>query len=166
VIATANSRDKGVNELSSALKRRFNVVVLPLPATTEEETEIVASRVKTIGTGLSLPEIQAPDQELARVVTMFRELRDGQTANGKLKLKTPSGTLSTAEAISVGIGAWAEAAHFGAGKLDAQSLAANLVGAIVKDPVQDTPALQEYLENVVRSRNGWSDLYRAIRDVM
>ena len=31
IIATANNRDKGVNELSSALKRRFNVVVLPLP---------------------------------------------------------------------------------------------------------------------------------------
>src|SRR5947209_7750213 len=163
VIATANSRDKGVNELSSALKRRFNVVVLPLPATAEEEISIVATRVKTIGTGLALPEIAAPEKELARVVTMFRELRDGQTADGKLKLKTPSGVLSTAEAISVGIGAWAEAAHFGSGKLDAQCLAANLVGAVVKDPVQDTLALQEYLENVVRSREGWSDLYRAIR---
>jgi MoxR-like ATPase len=166
VIATANSRDKGVNELSSALKRRFNVIVLPLPATAEEETEIVATRVRAIGTGLALPDIQPPEKELARVVTMFRELRDGQTQNGKLKLKTPSGTLSTAEAISVGIGAWAEAGHFGNGSLDAQSLAANLVGAIVKDPVQDTLALQEYLENVVRSRDGWSDLYRAIRDVM
>jgi MoxR-like ATPase len=166
VVATANSRDKGVNELSSALKRRFNVVVLPLPATAEEETEIVAKRVRSIGTGLSLPDIQTPDKELARVVTMFRELRAGETSNGKLKLKTPSGTLSTAEAISVGVGAWAEAAHFGGGQLDAQSLAANLVGAIVKDPVQDKLALQEYLENVVRSRDGWSDLYRAIRDVM
>jgi MoxR-like ATPase len=166
VIATANSRDKGVNELSSALKRRFNVVALPLPATAEEETGIVAARVRQIGTGLSPPDIQTPDKELARVVTMFRELREGQTENRKLKLKTPSGTLSTAEAISVGIGAWAEAAHFGGGELDAQSLAANLVGAIVKDPTQDTLALQEYLENVVRSRDGWSDLYRAIRDVM
>jgi MoxR-like ATPase len=166
VIATANNRDKGVNELSSALKRRFNVVVLPLPATVEEEVEIVATRVQSIGTGLQLPDIQTPEKELARVVTMFRELRDGQTLNGRLKLKTPSGTLSTAEAISVGVGAWAEAAHFGDGRIDAASLAANLVGTIVKDPVQDTPALQEYLENVVRSRDGWSDLYRAIRDVM
>ena len=166
VVATANSRDKGVNELSSALKRRFNVVVLPLPATIEEETEVVVTRVRSIGTGLSLPDIAPPDKELARIVTMFRELRAGQTANGKLKLKTPSGTLSTAEAISVGVGAWAEAAHFGDGRLDAQSLAANLVGAIVKDPVQDPTALQEYLENVVRARDGWSDLYRAIRDVL
>src|SRR5690349_23069643 len=68
VIATANTRDKGVNELSSALKRRFNVVVLPLPATAEEETAIVATRVRSIGTGLSLPDIQTPDKELARVV--------------------------------------------------------------------------------------------------
>lgn len=166
IIATANSRDKGVNELSSALKRRFNVVVLPLPATAEEETQIVATRVRSIGTGLALPDIQAPEKELARVVTMFRELREGQTENGKLKLKTPSGVLSTADAISVGIGAWAEAGHFGSGRIDAQSLAANLVGAVVKDPVQDTLALQEYLENVVRSRDGWSDLYRAIRDVI
>ena len=166
IIATANNRDKGVNELSAALKRRFNVVVLPLPGTPEEEIQIVATRVRSIGTGLSLPDIETPEKELARVVTMFRELREGQTVNGKLKLKIPSGTLSTAEAISVGIGAWAEAAHFGGGRLDAGSLAGNLVGAIVKDPVQDTPALQEYLENVVRSRDGWSDLYRAIRDVM
>jgi hypothetical protein len=142
------------------------VVVLPLPATPEEEIQIVATRVRSIGTGLSLPDIETPEKELARVVTMFRELREGQTVNGKLKLKIPSGTLSTAEAISVGIGAWAEAAHFGGGRLDAGSLAGNLVGAIVKDPVQDTPALQEYLENVVRSRDGWSDLYRAIRDAM
>jgi MoxR-like ATPase len=166
VIATANSRDKGVNELSSALKRRFNVVVLPLPSSLEEETQIVVKRVQEIGTSLSLPPIAPADKEIARIVTLFRELRDGQTLNGKMKLKTVSGSLSTAEAISVGISAWAEAAHFGDGGIDAASLAANIVGAVVKDPVQDTVALQEYLENVVRERKGWSDLYSAIREVM
>ena len=152
VIATANSRDKGVNELSSALKRRFNVVVLPLPSSPEEETEIVVKRVQEIGVSLSLPPIAPADKEIARIVTLFRELRDGQTLNGKMKLKSVSGSLSTAEAISVGISAWAEAGHFGDGKIDATSLAANIVGAVVKDPVQDTVALQEYLENVVRTR--------------
>ncbi len=138
VIATANSRDKGVNELSSALKRRFNVVVLPLPPpTSRRRPSIVVKRVGEIGAGLELPKIEPAEKEIARVVTIFRELRDGQTLNGKLKLKTPSGSLSTAEAIAVTIGAWAEAGHFGAGTIDAQSLAANLVGAIVKDPVQD-----------------------------
>jgi AAA domain (dynein-related subfamily) len=144
VIATANNRDKGVNELSSALKRRFNVVVLPLPDSVDEETAIV----------------------VARVVTIFREMRDGQTLNGKQKLKSPSGTLSTAEAISVGVGAWAEAAHFGSGNIDATALSGNIVGAVVKDPVQDRIVMQEYLESVVRERSGWRDLYDAIREVM
>jgi MoxR-like ATPase len=166
LIATANSRDKGVNELSSALKRRFNVVVLPLPATIEEEAEIVIKRVAEIGAGLELPKVAPAEQEIARVVTIFRELRDGQTLNGKLKLKVPSGSLSTAEAIAVTIGAWAEAGHFGSGAIDAQSLAANLVGAVVKDPVQDRVVMQEYLETVVRERKGWGDLYTAIREVM
>lgn len=166
VIATANNRDKGVNNLSSALKRRFNVVVLPSPASIEEETGIVVKRVHEIGTSLQLPPITPADAELARIVLLFRELRDGKTANGKIKLKTPSGSLSTAEAISVGVGSWSEAAHFGRGVVEAQHMAANLVGAVVKDPVQDMVALQEYLENVVRTREGWDDLYRAIRDVI
>jgi MoxR-like ATPase len=164
VIATANNRDKGVNDLSSALKRRFNVVVLPLPTDVAEETSIVVKRVNEIGTALSLPEIAPAEKEIARIVTLFRELRDGQTLNGKTKLKSPTGTLSTGEAISVAVGAWAEAAHFGDGEMDARSLSANIVGAVVKDPVQDAIVLQEYLETVVRER--WNDLYRAIKEVM
>jgi len=166
VIATANHRDKGVNDLSSALKRRFNVVVLPSPATLDEETEIVVKRVIEIGSSLELPPIRPADEELIRVVTLFRELREGKTLNGKTKLKSPSGSLSTAEAISVGVSAWASAAHFGDGAMTAESLAPNLVGAVVKDPVQDTVALEEYLESVVRTRDGWSDLYSAIREVL
>ncbi|WP_025886090.1 ATP-binding protein [Asaia prunellae] len=166
VIATANNRDKGVNELSSALKRRFNVVVLPAPATIEEETDIVTRRIAETGLSLALPPIAPADAEIARIVTIFRELRSEQTLDGKLKLKPLSGSLSTAEAISVGINAWAEAAHFGSGRMDAQSLAANIVGAVVKDPTADGQALQEYLENVVRKREGWRDLYGAIRDVI
>jgi MoxR-like ATPase len=166
IIATANNRDKGVNELSSALKRRFNVVVLPLPDTLEEEAQIVIKRAGEIGPGLELPQIEPANKEIERIVTIFRELRDGQTLNGKLKLKSPSGSLSTAEAIAVTIGAWAEAGHFGSGVIDASSLAANLVGAIVKDPVQDKIVLQEYLEVVVRERKDWGDLYSAIREVI
>ena len=97
---------------------------------------------------------------------MFRELRDGQTLNGRVRLKSPSGTLSAAEAISVAVGAWAEAGHFGSGVIDATSLAANLVGAVVKDPVGDGIVLAEYLETVVKQRADWADLYAAIREVM
>jgi len=51
------NRDKGVNELSAALKRRFNVVVLPLPSSLEEEVGIVTKRVAEMGQSLELPEI-------------------------------------------------------------------------------------------------------------
>ena len=101
VIATANNRDRGVNELSSALQRRFNVVVLPTPATIDEEVNIVNRRVASMSKALSLPAEAPALQEIRRVVAIFRELRSGATEDGKAKVKSPSGTLSTAEAISV-----------------------------------------------------------------
>lgn len=166
LIATANDRDKGVNELSSALRRRFNTVVLPLPASLEEEVNIVKTRVESIGESLELPADLAPVKEIQRLVTIFRELRSGKTEDGRTKVKTPSSTLSTAEAISVINNGQALAAHFGNGKLNAQDLAASLGGAIVKDPVQDKIVWQEYLETIVRERDGWKDLYEACRDLL
>jgi MoxR-like ATPase len=166
VIATANNRDKGVNELSSALKRRFNTVVLPSPETAEEEVEIVRIRVESLGRALELP-VEPPGlEEIRRVVTVFRELREGKTADGKTKLKQPSATMSTAEAISVLNQGLALAAHFGDGALRAGDLAAGLAGAVVKDPVQDRVVWLEYMETVVKERDGWKDLYRACRDVI
>jgi MoxR-like ATPase len=166
VIATANNRDKGVNELSSALMRRFNTVVLPLPATMDEEVEIVDRRVAQLGRALELPAEKPALEEIRRVVTVFRELRDGVTADGKTKLKTPSGTLSTAEAISVMTNGLAMAAYYGDGALHAGDLAAGLTGAIIKDPVQDRIVWLEYLQTVVKDRNGWKDFYRACHEVI
>jgi MoxR-like ATPase len=163
VIATANNRDRGVNELSSALKRRFNVVVLPPPATAEQELEIVRRRVAQLGAALALPAEPPALEELRRVVTVFRELRDGRTEDGRTKLKSPTGTMSTAEAISVVGSGLALAAHFGDGRLTAEEVAPALVGAVVKDPVQDDVVWREYLETVVKERDGWRDLYRACR---
>jgi MoxR-like ATPase len=165
VIATANDRDRGVNELSSALKRRFNTVVLPLPETAEEEVDIVTRRVESLGRALELPAEPPALVEIQRVVTIFRELRNGVTSDGKTKLKSPSATLSTAEAISVVTSGLALAAHFGDGIMRAHDLAAGITGAIVKDPVQDKIVWQEYLETVVKDRDGWKDLYRACREI-
>src|SRR5207245_3966937 len=82
VIATANNRDRGVNELSSALKRRFNMVVLPVPESAEEEVEIVRRRVESLGRALELPVEPPALEEIRRLVTVFRELRSGVTADG------------------------------------------------------------------------------------
>ena len=165
LIATANDRDRGVNELSSALKRRFNTVVLPTPDSLEEEIEIVQRRVTALGRALELP-VEAPAlEEIRRLVTLFRELRAGVTLDGKAKLKSPSGTLSVAEAISVLNNGLALAAYFGDGHLRAGDLASSLIGAVVKDPVQDAIVWREYLETIVKERDGWKDLYRACREV-
>jgi MoxR-like ATPase len=166
VIATANNRDKGVNELSSALTRRFNTVVLPVPETIEEEVEIVERRVASLGRALELPAERPALEEIRRVVTVFRELRGGVTEDGRTKLKTPTGTLSTAEAISVLTAGLASAAFYGDGVMKANDVAAGLTGAIVKDPVQDRVAWLEYLQTVVRERKGWKDLYRECREVV
>ncbi|ESW67916.1 AAA family ATPase [Mesorhizobium sp. C277A] len=162
IIATANNRDKGVNELSSALKRRFNVVVLPLPEDMAEEVAIVSKRVDELAGGLDLPVPKNVGEEIARVLTIFRELRSGATADGKVTLKTPSGSLSTAEAIATMVGGLSQAAWFDSGKLGAEGLAASLVGAIVKDPVQDKVVLEEYLETVLKKRPDYAGYYAAL----
>ncbi|MBF9067836.1 ATP-binding protein [Streptacidiphilus fuscans] len=164
LIATANDRDRGVNELSSALRRRFNTVVLPLPASLDDEVDIVARRVTELGRSLELPETPGALAEIQRVVRVFRELRDGVTADGRTKLKSPSGTLSTAEAISVVTSGLALAAHFGDGQLRAGDVAAGILGAVVRDPATDQLIWQEYLESVVRERADWRDFYRSCRD--
>ncbi len=164
VIATANDRDRGVNDLSSALRRRFNTIHLPLPETLEEEAEIVRQRSAEIGRALELPAEPPALEDIKRLVTIFRELRDGMTLDRKTKLKIPTGTLSTAEAISVLNNGLAMAAHFGDGRLRAGDIAAGLIGAVVKDQTQDAIAWKEYLETVVKERDDWKDLYRACRE--
>ncbi|QEM04742.1 AAA family ATPase [Mucilaginibacter rubeus] len=165
IIATANNRDKGVNELSSALKRRFNTVILPLPDSVEEEIDIVRRRVESFEKVMELPAEPPALQEIRRIVTIFRELRAGVTLDGKTKIKVPSGTLSTAEAISVVNSGLSMAAYFGDGQLKAADLAAGIIGSVIKDPVQDKLVWQEYLETVVKPRADWGDIYRACRDL-
>jgi MoxR-like ATPase len=164
LIATANNKDRGVNDMSSALKRRFNTVVLPTPDSLDEEVSIVQMRVDSIGRALELPAETPALAEIRRIVTVFRELREGKTEDGKSKLKSPSGTLSTAEAISVVSNGMALAGHFGDGSLRAADVASGLIGAVIKDPVQDTLVWREYLETVVKERDGWKDLYRACKE--
>ncbi|MFC9087636.1 ATP-binding protein [Nocardiopsis dassonvillei] len=165
IIATANDRDRGVNDLSSALRRRFNTVVLPVPDSAEDEVRIVTQRVEQLGRALDLPEVPTSLTEIRRVVTVFRELRSGVTEDNGTKVKSPSGTLSTAEAISVITSGIALAAHFGDGQLRPADVAAGIQGAVVQDRVSDGVVWREYLETVARGRDGWGEFYRACREV-
>ena len=166
IIATANNRDRGINDLSSALMRRFNTVVLPTPATLEEEVRIVEQRVRERGRALALPSEPAALDEIRRVVTIFRELRDGKTEDGTASVKVPSGTLSTAEAIAVVVQGLSMAGHYGDGVMRANDVAASLTGAIIKDPIADRVVWLEYLQTIVKEREAWKDLYRACRETL
>ncbi|MBA3868504.1 MAG: AAA family ATPase [Anaerolineae bacterium] len=165
IIATANDRDRGVNDMSSALTRRFNTVVLPTPATLDDEVQIVQQRASALSFGLEIPAKLDGLDEIRRVVTVFRELRSGLTLDGQTKLKSPSSTLSTAEAISVIVNGLSLAAHFGDGHLNAENMASGIMGAVIKDPSADHQIWLEYLETVVREREDWSDFYEACRAI-
>ena len=164
IIATANTRDRGVNEMSAALKRRFNIVLLPSPESLEEEMDIVGTRITQLSKGLDLS-AKIPEEEVIRkICTVFRELRLGQSLDGKQKVKTTGSVLSTAEAISLLANSMSLVGSFGDGGVTDADLAAALQGAVVKDDRKDQKIWEEYLENIMKKRGGaWLPLYRECR---
>ncbi len=167
VIATANTRDKGVNEMSAALKRRFNIVVLPAPANLTSEMEIVRTRVTQLSENLDLNAKQPADDVVEKDCTLFRELRCGETLDRTQKVKGTSGVLSTAEAISLLCNSMALAGSFGNGTITNEDLAAALQGAVIKDEDKDQVAWKEYLENVMKKRGSeWLGLYKACKELV
>jgi MoxR-like ATPase len=166
IIATANTRDRGVNEMSAALKRRFNFVTVPVVDDLEQEIRIVKKREEELRNDYQVG-VEAPE-ELARVlVTLFQELRRGMTKDGKTKVKPPAAVLSTAEAISVLFQSGILAQSFGSGKVTAQEVARALVGAVAKEGEEDLKAVREYGETVMKGRAGvWKELYGAAKTTM
>lgn len=166
IIATANTRDRGVNDMSSALKRRFNIIVLPSPANLETEVSIVTKRVGEISANYQLKAGLPANDAIEKIVTIFRELRQGMTLDNKQKLKSPSGVISTAEAISLITNSMALAASFGDGMVKDEDLAAGLQGAVVKDEDKDKIVWKEYLENVMKKRGAdWRGLYNTCSEM-
>ena len=161
-----STRDKGVNEMSAALKRRFNIVVLPAPANLDSEMEIVRTRVTQLSENLDLNAKQPADDVVEKVCTIFRELRCGETLDRTQKVKGTSGVLSTAEAISLLCNSMALAGSFGSGTITNEDLAAALQGAVIKDEDKDHVAWKEYLENVMKKRGSeWLGLYKACKEL-
>src|SRR5262249_22345779 len=97
IIATANTRDRGVNEMSAALKRRFNFVTVPVVEDLEQEIHIVTKREAELRNDYQVG--AEPPAELTKLlVTVFQELRAGVTKDKKTKIKSPASVLSTAAA--------------------------------------------------------------------
>lgn len=166
VIATANTRDRGVNEMSAALKRRFNFVNIPVVDDLEQEIRIVEKREAELRGDYQVG--VSPPRELAEMlVTMFQELRAGVTKDGKTKVRPPAGVLSTAEAISVLFQSGILAQSFGSGQVTGDDVGRALIGAVAKEGAEDLKAVREYCETVAKGRKGpWKDLYRASKQAL
>jgi MoxR-like ATPase len=167
VIATANTRDRGVNDMSAALKRRYNFVTNPVLTDLEQEAEIVERRSRELLGDLAAD--APPPRDLTRLLaSVFAELRRGQTLDGKAKVKSPTTVLSTAELISVVAGGALMGSFFGQGRPTVRDCFAGLVGAVAKENAADLEVLKEYLETVVKPRRDglWPDFYRAGRDLL
>lgn len=168
VIATANTRDQGVNELSAALKRRFNYIHIPIIGDQKTEIEVVQQRSTELLQRYDLPtRLTPPVIEL--LATVFREIRDGKTTDG-VSVKKPSTTLSTAEAIGVALEAALRARFFGSGQVSAADIARNLVGSIVKEDLADLAALKEYVVLVAKKRatkdKTWKDFHDTLLGIL
>ncbi len=166
IIATANTRDRGVNEMSAALKRRFNFVVVPVVEDLEQEIRIVQQREAELRSDYQVG-TAAPDELARLLVTLFQELRRGSTADGKTKIKSPQGVLSTAEAISVLFNGGILAQSFGSGAVTGEDLARALTGALAKEGRDDLKVLKEYVETIAKSRPGaWKSFYQAAKKAL
>lgn len=150
IIATANLRDRGVNEMSAALKRRFNFETVQPIADPEFETTLVLQEVsqqlKQTDT-----EVELSSDVIRMLVTAFQDLRRGQTGEGT-QVKTPDTVMSTAEAVNVVLSAALHSAYLGEGRLSAEDVAAQLWGVAVKDNAEDRKKLKHYLNTVGRER--------------
>ncbi|MFM9441472.1 ATP-binding protein [Streptomyces acidiscabies] len=150
VIATANSRDRGVNDLSSALKRRFNFVRIPVVTNKKSEAEIVRFRTEELLRRHQI-ELDVPPTLLDVLLQSFADLRASSAAAASDDEKLES-ALSTAEQIGVLEDAILHSNFFGRQALTAHTLASSLVGSLARRAPEDLAILNKYLHGVVEPR--------------
>lgn len=164
VIATANSRDQGVNELSAALKRRFNYIHIPIIANQQTEIQVVQQRSAELLKRYDL-KTEIPPAIITLLATVFREIRDGKTIDG-VTIKKPSTTLSTAEAISIALDSALHARFFGNGMVSSSHIARNIIGSVVKEDRADLEVLKEYNVLVAKKRglqdSDWKEFHESL----
>lgn len=161
VIATANTRDRGVNEMSAALKRRFNFETVQPIASLSDEMALVQRETDKLLARADIPVALTPDI-VELLVTTFHELRNGQTSDGKA-IDTLTTAMSTAEAVSTAYAAGIHAYYYGAGEVEPAHLVQHLAGSALKDAPDDVKKLEHYFNHVVknRRRGAWPAYYEA-----
>ena len=165
LIGTANLRDRGVHDMSSALKRRFNFETVQPIGDAGFEKELVRRQVaERMADHATAPEV-APDV-LDLVVSVFRDLRTGKTEDGA-SVAIPNSVMSTAEAVNVTHAAALEAAYLDGGTLTGAHVARQLRGVAFKDDPEDARKLRAYVDHIARPRakssGAWSAFYKTAK---
>ncbi len=163
LIATSNDQDMGVYEMSSALKRRFNIIVLPLPATLEEEVNIVQYRIQQIAKTIDISLADIKEKQMEQLVTLFRELRSGKTIDGKQKIKSTQAHLSPAEAISIIHQGRIHSYYFDQNNVTAEHLVPGILNTLRQYDDAELSTLNEYNETILKKRAGWKEWYDVIK---
>jgi MoxR-like ATPase len=163
VVATANIRDRGVHEMSSALKRRFNFVTVHPISDKSLELKLVTEQTRELLSEAGV-EVACPPDVMNLLVTTFYDLRTGRTEEGTA-VERPSTVMSTAEAVSVSFSACLDAHYFGDGSMDGEHIARQIVGTALKDNPEDAKKLRQYFDVVVKARakknKAWSAYFEA-----
>lgn len=150
VIATANLRDRGVSEMSAALKRRFNFETVPPIAELEHEVALVRRQARRslerVGHALDVDEAV-----MEALVTVFRDLREGRSVEG-WAIEKPASVLSTAEAVAVATSIGLQSSFFGVDRDSVSMLPGYLLGVVLKDEPKDRGRLLAYWDGAVKRR--------------
>lgn len=164
IIATANTRDKGINEMSSALKRRFNFETVEPIKNPKLESEIITNQCQTL---LELSDIDIDiDYDVVDVLAVtFNELRSGKSFENA-KIQELNSVMSTAEAVSVYYQSALHSYYYGDKNIKMSTVVENLIGSVAKENKDDLPKLKNYFSNSVKIKSEklgrrWKEYYES-----
>lgn len=169
VIGTANLKDRGVQELSSALKRRFSFETVKPIKDRRLEAKLITQNVQAL-LAATAPDVAPGPDVVEMLVTTFQELRTGRTENGT-HVERPTTVMSTAEAVAVAHAACLDAAFLGEGQVTGAHITRQLLGTVMKDNEEDGKKLRNYYNTVVKERaadapeSPWQQAYSARGDL-
>jgi MoxR-like ATPase len=165
VIGTANLRDRGVHEMSSALKRRFNFETVHPISDPNFERELILKQLAERLEGVAVT-IRGEAEIAELLVQTFQDLRTGRTREG-ISLNRPDAVMSTAEAVNVLHAAALEAAFLDNGTITGGHVARQIQGVILKDAPEDGKRFKAYVDHIIKERAGksgpWRDFYQSAR---
>lgn len=163
ILATANIRDRGVHEMSSALKRRFNFETVNPIGERKLEIKLVTEQTEMLLQEAGVP-VACPPDVMEVLVSTFQDLRSGASVEGTV-VERPSTVMSTAEAVAVGFSAGLEAHYFGNGAMEGAHIARQLLGTVLKDNPEDAKKLRQYFDVIVKARakknRAWQSYWEA-----